>query len=87
MESKNGKLKKAVDEKQAKVEVNWLLSLQFVVFLLPASDVDLLSVTSFLKKGKVGMRDRIQSDNFLLIYVWLFSNYFLQQQNLNRHIT
>lgn len=29
----------------------------------------ILSVTSFLKKGKVGMRDNIHSDNALLTYV------------------
>ena len=42
-----------MNEKQAKVQVNCLLSLQFRDFLLPAPDVDFLSKTSiFLKKRR-----------------------------------
>lgn len=53
-----------MDEKPAKAEVNWGLSLRFGAFLLSAPDINLLSITSFLEKEEVGMRARIREINF-----------------------
>lgn len=71
-----------MNEKQAKVQVNCLLSLWFRDFLPSAPGVDFLSKSSILLKKRRWGRQLEIRDDFSLTCNCLSSDYFfLQQQN------